>query len=122
MAILETRTVPERNLRSNDPLTTGTQDVPDGATDVTIRPTGADWSAANAGITVTVTLEQSLDGGATWNHLCSHAAVPGTLGKDGGPAPIKCSFRAGATTRLRATFAPTANIRLGATVAYSDGA
>jgi hypothetical protein len=122
MAVQATRTIPARNLRSDDPLETGTQDVPNQSTDITLTPSGTDWTdPTKAGVLVTVTLEQSLDGGSTWQHLCSHQMVAGTMNKAGtGPAPIKCSFQQGASTRLRGTFAVSADIRLGAVAVLSN--
>ena len=87
--------------------------------DFTLTLTSTEWES-NAGVEVVVSLEQTLDNGATFEFVCGLRAMSGPLGAPPHNAMpmIAVGFpkRTAGNRRLRLTGSTSAAIRLGATV------
>lgn len=108
-------TLPARQIRANDPFDSGAVAIAQAA-DFDIRLASPDWDDPSlAGTELTIVIDASTDGGASWFERCRTIVRVGSHGRDGALPALGCYLPAG---HARATVTTTATLRLGATVRW----
>lgn len=119
MGILSTVDIPESTQSSGTTNTAGVS-VPAGVTGLHIRLVAANWlTAAYAGLTGTMTIQHSLDGGSNWANDAEtpfegQSVTPPKFGRPGGALPdLATTFPGGTNRQMRGKIVLSQSVSLG---------